>query len=192
MPGLRTSCASCPLIIGFVTGTITTQPRSWFRVSWFFFPLGLTDHSGVVLPPPPTKAIKSIVCDPVGVEKVNRFPPGRLCHLASWPSRPARGIPVLAAQPVSTRTVFATLSALSPFCLSTANLVPDVCKSWWFSFSLLQDTSRRRKSTVQYGGSNYCSKHCFSVLFFHRALQTSLVPRKAVQGIRLPLYSNQP
>lgn len=136
VPGLRTSCASCPLIIGFVTGTITTQPRSWFKVSWVFFPLGLTGHSGVVLPPPPTSSIKSIVWDPVGVEKVNRFPPACLCHPASWPSRAARGIPVLAAQPVSTRTVFATVSLLSLFCLTTANSVPDICESWWFSFSL--------------------------------------------------------
>lgn len=66
-----------PLIIGFVTGTITALPRAWFRVACFS---SLRGNSPVVLLY--SKAINPIVCGWGGVEKVNRFPPGRRCHLA--------------------------------------------------------------------------------------------------------------
>lgn len=66
-----------PLIIGFVTGTITALPRAWFRVACVS---SLRGNSPVVLLY--SKAINPIVCGWGGVEKVNRFPPGRRCHLA--------------------------------------------------------------------------------------------------------------
>lgn len=130
-----------------------------------FFPLGLTDHSGVVLPPPPTKAIKSIVCDPVGVEKVNRFPPGRLCH----PGQRAGFLFLRLNRSVPGQCLPHYLRFLHSVSRQ-ANSVPDVCKSWWFSFSLLQEASRRRKSIVQSGCGNYRSKHCFSVLFLPQSI----------------------